>query len=121
MMKPASPLPERLRHGQIYRSFAFVLAVCGSLLLYFGFSGDMLWAFIGVIVMFVGAVGAIVAVMMGIRDKNVHEIMLSLLLLLWLVLLPLIMMARQLNLPDAAPNTVPATSVNERAASDVNE
>lgn len=97
-VREAAPSPlARFKRAETYRSAAFMAAVVGSLLLYFGLAEQSLWAFVGFIIMFLGAAIAIVAVVLGIRDKSVHEIVLGLVLLMWLVLLPLIMLSRQLS------------------------
>lgn len=78
---------------ETYRNAAAFIAVLGSLLLW-RHNAVSTAAFAAVMLMFSGALLAVVAVSLALRNKNNGLIIQSLILMFWLVALPLTVMMR---------------------------
>lgn len=78
---------------ETYRNAAAFIAVIGSLLLW-RHNAVSAAAFAAVMLMFVGALSAVVAVLLALRRKEGGLIIQSLILMFWLVALPLAVMMR---------------------------
>ncbi len=81
--------------AEICRSLGFGVAAVGSLLMTLNWQALNIVAFIGILVMFVAATVAIIGVALALRDKNGQLIVQNIVIMMWAVLLPLILLVRQ--------------------------
>ena len=80
-----------------YRLLAAVLAAGGSLLMTLNWPAQNWVAFAGIIVLFVAASVAIAGVFAGLRIRSARAAVHNLVIMLWAVLLPLVLLARQVH------------------------
>ncbi|MDO5059487.1 MAG: hypothetical protein Q4D82_06030 [Neisseria sp.] len=79
---------------RLYRNLAAAIAVLGSLLLWRHGNSTDIAAFAAVMLMFFGALLAVIAASLALKAKNNGLIIQSLILMFWLVALPLTVMMK---------------------------
>ncbi len=95
-MPPSNPT-SRWLDPDTYRLLAAVLAAVGSLLMTLNWQAQNWAAFAGIIVLFVAASVAIAGVFAGLRIRSARATVHNLVIMLWAVLLPLVLLARQVH------------------------
>ncbi len=83
--------------SQICLSLAFVVAAIGSLLMTLNWQAQNIVAFAGVLIMFLAAIVAIIGVALALKEKNGQLIVKNIIVMMWAVLLPLILLVRQVS------------------------
>ena len=88
------PNPPYLLMPQPYRNLAAFIAIVGSILLWRYQAAQVMAAFAAVVLLFAGALVAIAATLLALRQKDSGTAVQSLLLVLWQIGFPLVLMSK---------------------------
>ncbi len=83
-----------LLNPQPYRNLAAFIAIVGSILLWRYQAEQGMAAFAAVVLLFAGALAAIAAVVLALRQRDAATVIQGLLLMLWQIGFPLLLMSK---------------------------